>query len=278
MRTSPKFFADKDLEQKRRSLVGGSIPPGATMIDSSKLHVCMVYNDTFNSLAVASCNSYCHKNIIVHLKKLNIPENNNDTLWSADWYDSLREKVSFSNDVFKRMAYGDVICVSDADVYCLNSDNVYNLRKELIDNDLDMISLSDHFKQYYAIQLTDRLKINCGFIVMRKTARSESFFDKILSYNFKDFGFAEQDIVNEVILRQDHGLRYKTLSPTEYVLGCYLNRILSIRELKVSLIHTTCTSNVRDKQNQIDKLLQACNIEPVDWLNSTIYNEQVLHY
>lgn len=247
-------------------------------IYSSKLNVCIVYNNTFKGLASVACSSYKNDNILVHLNKINIPDINGDTFFTKEWRDSLKQKIAFSNSIFHKMDYDDVLCVADADVYCLNSDRVYDLKKEIKDRDLDMLGQTNWFEQYYEEVLTDRLMINCGFFVMRKTKRSHDFFDKVLEYDFSKFDFAEQDIINEVILRGDHGLKYKTISPTEYILGCYLDRVIALGNLNVSLIHTTCTSNVDQKKQQIDRIVSESKSKKIDWNDTKIRKREVLYY
>lgn len=247
-------------------------------IYSSKLNVCIVYTNYFKQLAYAACSSYKNHNILVHFNKCNFDTHliNGNSFRTNAWYDSLNAKIAFSNSIFKKMDYDDVILVADADVLCLNSDRVFDLKDEI--KDLDMLSQTNHFEQYYEDVLSDRLMVNCGFMAVRKTERSEDFFDKILQYDFSEFYFAEQDIVNEVILRGDHGLKYKTISPTEYILGCYLDRILSMGNLNVSLIHTTCTHNLKEKKDQIDRILKECKLQKINWNNLKITKKEVLYY
>jgi hypothetical protein len=247
-------------------------------IYSSKLNVCIVYSNTFKELAGVTCSSYKNNNILVHLNKIKIPDIDGDTFFTKEWRDSLKEKISFSNSIFHKMDYDDALCVADADVYCLNSDRIYDLRKEIKDRDLDMLGQTNWFEQYYEEVLTDRLMINCGFFVLRKTKRSHDFLDKVLDYDFSKFDFAEQDIINEVILRSDHGLKYKTISPTEYILGCYLDRVIALGDLNVSLIHTTCTSNVDQKKQQIDRIVSESKLKKVNWNNTKIHKREVLYY
>lgn len=244
----------------------------------NKLNVCVSYNDLFKDLAYISCSSYKNKNIVVHMNQTSIGIVSGNTLGSTEWRDSLREKISFSNSIFTSMEYGEVICIADADVYCLNSDRVFELKKQIEDDDLDILGLTNWFEQYGDDNHPERLMINCGFFLLRKTERSKGFLNNVLSYNFRDFTFGEQDIINEIILRGDHGLKYKTVCPREFILGCYLDRVLSLGDVNISLIHTTCTENVRQKKAQLDNLMEKLGLEKINWNNPVNNKTEVIYY
>lgn len=249
------------------------------IIDSSKLHISMITNELFVNLANVSCSSFNNSNIIVHLNKIDVKTNtHNNGLFSESWYECLEKKIIFADFLFKHMQYNDVLLVCDADVYCFNADNVFALKDYLHNQNLDMVGMADYFDQYYEDNPTERLKINCGFFLIRKTKNSKDFFNKILLHNFTSFQFGEQDIVNEIILKQNHGLNYRILCPTEYVMGCHLDRVISEANKNISILHTTCTHNLQEKQQQINKAIKHYGFSDIEWTNAQLTKKEVISY
>lgn len=75
--------------------------------------------------------------------------------------------------------------------------------------------------------------------------------------------------MNEIILKQNHGLNYEILSPKEYVMGCHLDRALD-KEHTMTVLHTTCTHNLKEKQEQIDRVINYYNMEPIEWAGAQL--------
>lgn len=127
-------------------------------------------------MANVSCSSFNNKNIVIHLNNTEIQSSDSDNgLFSNSWYKCLANKIKFSALIFKHMQYNDVLLVCDADVYCFNADNVFSLKYYLQNYNLDMIGMPDYFDQYYQENPTERLKINCGFFLVRKTKILKTF-------------------------------------------------------------------------------------------------------
>ena len=249
----------------------------------NNLHVSIIYNDLFKNLANLCCSSFNHQNVIVHFNNTkDINTNKNFGLFSDSWYACLEEKIIFANSVLKKIEENEILCISDCDVYCFDSNHFYSLINQIYHSNLDMLGMCNWYEQYYMRKgcnkdiNNERLMINCGFFLLRKNHKTTKFLDRVLLYNFKDFEFGEQDIINEVLLREKHlDLKYDILPPDEYFLGCYLKRI---NKSKIKLIHTTCTQNIHEKQNQLNETFDILNIKKPDWNHIPLQNKQTIFY
>jgi hypothetical protein len=244
----------------------------------NRLHVSIVYNYLFKNLSNLCCSSLNHKNIIIHLNQINIKTNQkNSGLYSKSWYNCLEEKILFALFIIKQIQDDEIVCISDCDVYCFDPNHLFALTEQIYQNELDILGMTDLYDQYEKRNnSSERIKFNCGFFLARKTTRTLNFLKKILLYDFEKFKFGEQDIVNEILLKDKNlDLKYDILPPDEYLMGCYFNRL---DKNKTKLIHTTCTHNLIEKQDQLNRAFDIFEINKPNWKDVPFKNQQTLFY
>jgi len=233
------------------------------------MNVCISYDDKFEVLANLACSELIKANNIVHMNKIIREFPSQDGFGSKKWYECIRAKIEFAQKIFDTIDEDDCLCVSDSDIYYINSKSIFDLEQYLQNHFLDFVFPKENLKH-------DIDDINCGFFVIRKSETTRDFFDIILSNNLYNFKYADQDLINNYIKKNN--IRYELLDPQSYVMGCYMNSVPSIVKEKLVLLHTTCATNFWEKIGQIVSFNHRFQLPLIKWIDSYDDSIYTKHY
>lgn len=243
----------------------------------------ITYEKSFENLTYNCVSSAKDKNIFVHLNLVDISSTQRG-FTTDSWYECLKKKMIFAKKIFDSISKDNILCVSDSDILYLDSERVVpHIKKIFKENKIDIVGMCDNFYDFFD-QSTKHKLLNCGYFFIQKNPNTLNFFDDLLEYDFRNFKFAEQQIINNIILvEQKNKIKYKLLSPFSYPMGCYINKILDHHEKNQSdenivLIHTTCTNNKKEKIEQIDKLIDHYKLPKLNWKNPELTKEEIVLY
>lgn len=231
----------------------------------SILNVIITYNKLFRGMAYASCSSLKNKNIFVHLNYVDVSTKNNQGYKSSSWYQCLDKKIKFANKKFEEMEYGEILCVSDADVHYFDSDKVFEVKQYMKNKNLSLIGASENYPENTGY-------INCGLIFVQKNDETQNFFKRIIDLIDENESLPnpkkgatggnldEQDIIN--IISKD--LRYELLSPIKFPMMCYIDHVIKTeRKTDIALVHATCSYTLKEKEQKIDEIISRLDHEKV---------------
>ena len=240
----------------------------------SKLDVIITYNRLFRNMAYASCSTLKNENIFVHLNYVEISTKNNSGFQSSSWYECLRKKICFAENMFRDFQENDVLCVADADIYYIQPDKIYDLKSYMQNSNIEFIGGTENLSDYPTKK--NQGKLNCGFFLIKKTNNTKSFFSDVLNYNFSDYDFGEQDIINNLVVKNK--INSEILSPIDFPMGCYIDWSTSQKKTPVYFMHSTCTANLKEKEKQIDDLINYYNLPKVKWFRTPLTKKEYALY
>jgi len=233
------------------------------------MNVCISYDDKFETLANLACSELTKSNNIIHMNKIINDKSYKDGFGSDTWYNSIRNKIEFSKKIFDSLENEQCVCVSDSDVYYINSQTIYDLESYMQINFLDFLFPLEN--------LNDQSRgINSGFFIVKKSEYTINFFNDILSENFTNFRYADQDIINNYL--KQALVKYDFLDPKCYVMACYMHSIADYIKENLVLLHATCANNFWEKIGQIVSFNSKFKLPLIKWLDNSIDNTKVKYY
>lgn len=240
----------------------------------------ITYEKSFENLAHNCISSAQDKNIFIHLNLVDVTSKERG-LTTKSWYECLRKKIVFAKQIFNSMEDGNILCVSDCDIFYVNSNKIAEyIQKIFKENEIDILGMCEVFEYFFH---GTRKYINCGYFFIKKDPSTLNFFNSILEHDFHKFRLGEQEIINNIVIPK---LNIKTdlLSPLTYPMGCYVDRALEyhkknqLQQEKIVLMHTTCTDNKKEKIEQIDKLIDYYKMPKLNWENPELTKEEIVLY
>lgn len=243
--------------------------------------ICYVYNEGFLYLKNMFLESLEPlKNRIVLFDKKIFSQHQDSGFRSKSWYDFTRMKIEFLYEKYCTLKDDEIILCSDVDVYFKDSEKALDIIEDKFkeNKELDLIGMSENNNAIKTV-------INTGFFAVRKSSKMDLFFKNVLSINFEDFRFADQDVINLVLKSLD--VKYIALDNNQFTNGCFIKKINNPDS--ILLIHATCCYSLEEKINLIHKV---CNIkhdmlmvvakyqESVEWIRNAeiphlVYNKSV---
>ena len=177
---------------------------------------------------------------------------------SKSWYDCVRSKIEFYAEQFSNLSNEEILVTSDLDVYYFKPEQLVKTYTNFIDSSLDFIGMSEQFK------CSD--EINTGLFFIKKNKRTKNFFNKILKFDFSQFKLGDQDALNIVLQRSN--INWSTLDPKTYVMGCFFHLLQTDEYENIVAVHTTCTSNIKEKVEQINLIKNKMSSDYLWWDHS----------
>lgn len=219
------------------------------------LRVCITYDDNFEPMCAQLCSNLRIPGIQVRLNKT---ESLDDIGFrSSTWYMNLYEKISFLYNCINQIGYGEVICVSDADIQFFKPEDLLRLKKIMESSDIE----------YMGQREQDRDHFNGGFFLLKKSERTLVFLEKILNEDLTLYPHAEQDVINNLL--PSSKIKSRFLSRLQYLAGCmrYNEYVCLCPKIKNAIVmhHATCAFDAEEKMEQMNFIRHKIGINQIDW-------------
>ena len=223
--------------------------------------VSMSYNEPFEKIAYNFCNTIDHDELDIRINKLNIDCTQEQSYNHEEcWLECISKKLKFSSMIFDEIQDNEILIQCDVDMMCINNPKFVDMIDDFKNCDLDLLGMcEDEFKIP-----EDKNNVNGGFYLIKKNERTKNLFNTMFEYNFADYQFHDQDVLN--IILKSGNINYDVLETGEFTLGCFLhNHIENIKD--ICIFHATCIGGNLGKQEMIDNFVQLYGLEKIDWEN-----------
>ena len=235
--------------------------------DNDFLNFVIVTNTEFEPLARNACNSLYHPRIRIHLNKLptgNVP----GEFQSSVWYDALKTKIYFFNQIFQQLDDGQILGCSDSDVQFYKPNNIYKLKYLLEKYPILYLGQNDTCRHIHTGAT------NGGFFLVKKSPITTCMFEYMLTLDFKNYQLAEQTIINEIL--STRMIPYQLLPPDLYLTGACIFHDHYLDPKSAIMYHANWCSGFIDKQKNISKAAKMMGLPEPNY--KADYHHNVIHY
>jgi hypothetical protein len=220
------------------------------------MNIVMCHNQSFAPLARHLCRTFSHPKINIHTK---IAEFDSEGFRSPGWYKLVRTKVQMLQSIFDESEDESVVGMIDCDIQCFSPESVLEVWEMMKKSENDYLSLAescckDHEGLWFE---TDRDEANTGFVLIKKTQKTQVFLQEVLSKTFEEKFYGDQTAINESL--RSMKLKKVLLNPCLFLHGC------CSPGKNIIMHHATCAFNFQQKMDQISWVRQQIGLPAVNW-------------
>lgn len=223
------------------------------------LTVCITYDENFEPMCSQLCLNISIDGIKIKLNKTESKEDYRVGFHSSNWYMNLSEKMLFARRSMDQIDYGDILCVSDADIQVFRPQDLLDKKIAMESSEIEYMGQRERDEDFF----------NGGFFLIKKNDKMINFLDAINSEDLTLYKYAEQDVINKLI--PSMAVNHRFLSRTKYLNGCmrfnpYVSPNLAD---KIVMHHATCSYNANQKMEQMNLVRSLIGLHPIDWSTHT---------
>lgn len=217
------------------------------------LRVCITYDDNFEPMCAHLCANLRVDGIQIRLNKTESEDDFHLGFQSKNWYMNLSEKIKFLRKNMDQIDYGEIICVSDADIQFFKPKDLLRIRSIMESSDIEYMGQREGETNFF----------NGGFFLIKKNEKTLSMITKIISEDLKKYKHAEQDLINDLILKMD--VFAVKLPKVQYFSGCLMYLMDAKFKDKIVMHHATCAFNLKEKMEQMNRFRSIAGFNKINW-------------
>jgi hypothetical protein len=235
--------------------------------NSKYIHICISYSESFSELCNLCCSSMYHDKIILHVNKFS--ENIAYAGFKSEaWDRAVKDKIVFLQKIMSSLENNACIGLVDADTQTFNTNKIFGLKQVFDDQNkgIEYIGMYENIDEKSDI-------VNTGFYLLKNNKINKEMINNVASANLKDYYYGDQDLINKII--KSKNIKTLIMPSKEFTVAPHHG---FVEKDRLVFHHATCTYNLQQKKEQLNKVRQEMGLLPHNWSKNVARHKHMIMY